>query len=149
MKLVSKQDNALQLDNTLKLMKNFLKKQILNYNFTHHSLGALAINSSQMKLLAADEYHLFRVQTNLHKFSRTRFSQRRSINKSLHISFRKWQGILKQSVIEHIGTQINSNRAKLENNRLRFINRMFKNSVLKSAFDTWRNEAIVFQRMNQ
>jgi len=37
-------------------MKNYLKKQILNYNFTSKKLGYLAINSNAMKKLAFSEY---------------------------------------------------------------------------------------------
>jgi hypothetical protein len=44
--LVCTADNSMQLDNTLKLLKNYLKKQILSYNFTIEKVHPLRVVNS-------------------------------------------------------------------------------------------------------
>ena len=62
-----KQDNCLQLDNTLKLLKNFIKKSVLNYHAGQLAPGKSddCINSDKSKAECRDQIGQFKVQTRL------------------------------------------------------------------------------------
>lgn len=62
---LSKQDHCLQLENTLKLLKNYLKKQILNYEFTVTRKERVGFSSNVCKIAVRDEITQFRIQTGL------------------------------------------------------------------------------------
>ena len=93
MTTVCKQDNCLQLDNTLKLLKNYLKKQILNYNFTVTKNHDLKINTDVSKLMLENEHRLFKIQTNMQKYMKNGMLKGQAqgmVNKCLYRAFNKW-----------------------------------------------------------
>ena len=66
--LVSSLDNSLQLDNTLKLLKNYMKKQILSYSFSKRKVHPLrVINSDLNKFYLRDMYKNCKIQLSLLK----------------------------------------------------------------------------------
>lgn len=86
-----KQDHCLQLENTLKLLKNYLKKQILNYDFAVPRKDRLGVSSMACKNALSDEFRQFKLQTNLEAVSKSNIADSGPVHRKLFRAFRKWE----------------------------------------------------------
>ena len=139
---LSKQDHCLQLENTLKLLKNYLKKQILNYDFSVPSKDRLGISSNHCKAALSEEFRWFKVQTSLQAVAKSNLSSSGPVHRQLFRAFRRWKQLTLTEKLQNTREQVAIRGQGLTATRLAFLCSIFKDRRLKSHFEVWKNDCI-------
>lgn len=90
-KLICKNDNALQLDNTLKLLKNYLKKQTLNVDFQVKVITEFRSSTVEMNRMNHTDKRLFVISNNLQNVTRLGLCGSGVVNIKAKKAFDTWR----------------------------------------------------------